>query len=126
LFFKGKHTDGEQDILANAMLKDSKFTDLVKAELKKSDPNFRESWAANTQTIIPKDEIEIVQNTNIPIAVVHGNNDDLVNLEYIKTVPFKNLWNNKIYEIPEAGHLPFLEQADTYNKYLMDFCNQQF
>ncbi|OQY02350.1 MAG: hypothetical protein B6I20_06890 [Bacteroidetes bacterium 4572_117] len=124
LFFKGKHTAEELDILAKSMLKDVKFTEQVKDEIKKSDPAFRDAWLPNSQTIIPKDEIEIVRNTNIPMAVVHGNNDELVNFDYLKKLPFKTLWENKIFVIPEAGHLPFLEQPEIYNRYLLDFCEQ--
>jgi pimeloyl-ACP methyl ester carboxylesterase len=126
LFYKGQRTDKEQRLLANSMVKDPEFAEDVKAELKKVDPNFMESWIANMQLIPPKDELEIVKKTTIPIAVVHGSNDDFVNVEYIKKVPFNSLWRNEIYEIQEAGHLPFLEQAKEYNNYLMDFCAHQF
>jgi len=124
LFFKGKHTDEELDTLCKAMLHDDKYIDIVKTELEKSDSSFRDAWMPNMQTIFPKDEIEVVKNTDIPIAVVHGASDNLANVEYIKTVPINNLWGNEVYMIPDAGHIPFLEQPETYNQYLLDFCEQ--
>jgi pimeloyl-ACP methyl ester carboxylesterase len=126
IFYKNEKTNEELDVLVKAMVNDPKFEKDVKAELKKVDPNFMKEWVKNMQVKIPKDEVEIVKNTNIPIAVVHGVNDRFLNLEYLKKVPFNNLWRDKICEIQEAGHLPFLEKAKEYNKYLIDFCTQQF
>lgn len=126
LFHKGNYTNEELDIIAKSMVYHPEFEESVKAELKKVDPNFMKRWVANIQAKTPKDEIEIVKSTNIPIAVVHGANDSFLNLEYLKKVPFNSLWRNEIYEIQEAGHLPFLEKAKEYNNYLLDFCAQQF
>lgn len=126
LFYKGDNTNEELDIIAKSMVNYPEFEESVKAELKKVDPNFMKRWVANMQAKIPKDEVKIVRNTNIPVAVVHGANDSFLNLEYLKKVPFSSLWKDEIYEIQEAGHLPFLEKAKEYNNYLLDFCAQQF
>lgn len=121
LFFKGELSDEEIDVLAKANLHSGDFVQQVKSELKKSDPQFRNVWMPNVQNYLPKDELEIVKSLEIPIAIIHGESDNLVNLEYIKKVPIKGLWKNEVQIIKEAGHLPFLEQADVYNQYLMSF-----
>jgi pimeloyl-ACP methyl ester carboxylesterase len=125
-FYKDKKTNEELDILATSMVNNPKFEKAVKAEFKKVDPNFMKPWVANMQVKIPKDEIEIVKSTKIPVAVIHGVKDSFINSEYLKEVPFNKLWRDKICEIQEAGHLPFLEKAIEYNKCLIDFCAQQF
>lgn len=126
LFYKENKTNKELESITKSMVYNSKFEETVQTELKKVDPNFIKPWAANIQTKIPKDEIEVVRNTNVPIAVINGTNDNFINLKYLRKVPFKNLWKNKIHEIQEAGHLPFLEKPKEFNKCLIDFCAQQF
>jgi pimeloyl-ACP methyl ester carboxylesterase len=126
LFFKGQHTEQELDMLSKAMLYNEELFEAVKTELKKSDPVFRDVWMPNIQAHLPKDELEVVKNTTVPMAVVHGENDNLANLDYIKKVPFNKLWDNRVHTIPEAGHLPFFKQAEVYNVLLSDFCYEQF
>lgn len=126
LFFQGKHTSQELDVLVGSLLHNNEFASLVKDEIGKSDSSFRNVWMANFQQYLPKDEIEVVKNLAIPIAVLHGGKEKLINLEYLKTVPFKNLWKNKVVLINNAGHLPFLEQPQSYNDCLLGFCKQVF
>ncbi|MBN8648909.1 MAG: alpha/beta hydrolase [Caulobacterales bacterium] len=66
-------------------------------------------------------QIETIANWEKPIAVLHGHKDIFVNLEYLRTAPWKNLWGEKILEMKNIGHAPFLEDANTFNQYLKDF-----
>lgn len=126
LFFKGEHTMEELDALVRAVLHNAGLAEKVKTEILKSDTHFRDVWMSNAQTILPKDELLVVKNAQIPIAVVHGANEKIINGEYIKNIDFFSLWKNEIIEIPEAAHLPFLEQPKIYNKLLLEFCKQVF
>lgn len=126
VFYKGNYTSEELDLIAKAMVSNPEFEKDVKAELEKADPDFMKPWLTNMQVKPPKDEIEIVKNTDIPVAVIHGENDSFVNLNYLKSVLYKNLWKGKVLEVQNVGHLPFLENAKEFNKYLVEFCDQQF
>lgn len=119
LFYKENKTNNEREILAKVMVKAQMHMEDVKAELLKTDPSFIKHWKINLHSKIPSDEIEIVKNTNIPIAVLNGIFDPFVNLKYLQKVPFRNLWRNKIIKIQGVGHLPFLEQPLVYNKPLL-------
>ncbi len=126
LFFKGEHTTEELQLIAKVAVKETTHAKSIITELKKSDPNFRESLAVNLQKIVPKDELEIVKNTNVPIAALIGKDDEVMNFDYLNKISFKTLWQNKIIVIPEAGHLPFLEQSVIFNKHLSSFCSEVF
>ena len=122
VLFKGKSSDKEIKALSKIMFFDSTFHELFYSELKKTDSKFRELLLPSLEKIIPKNQIEIIKKTNVPITIINGENDEIMNLDYIKAVPFKNLWQNKLFFIPKTKHYPFIENPDIFNKYLIDFC----
>jgi pimeloyl-ACP methyl ester carboxylesterase len=72
------------------------------------------------------DEVEVVANFKKPLAVVHGEEDQLISLSYIKGLSMPTLWRDEIQIIPGAGHTPQWEQLERFNRLLMDFiedCN---
>ncbi|HFB55181.1 MAG TPA: alpha/beta hydrolase [Hellea balneolensis] len=56
-----------------------------------------------------------------PICVAHGNLDPFVMLDYLQTAPWRNLWQEKIFEFPHCGHAPFLEDPAAFNAVLEEF-----
>ena len=42
---------------------------------------------------------KLVETIDIPFAVIHGENEPFANLEYLETMKWRNLWNNKIHII---------------------------
>lgn len=67
------------------------------------------------------DEIEIVQNLKIPVAIFNGEKDGLLNFDYIENMVIPSLWQNKIHYIKNAYHTPQFEQPETFNKLLNNF-----
>jgi pimeloyl-ACP methyl ester carboxylesterase len=62
-----------------------------------------------------------VESSPIPIAVVNGAADRLVNLDYIDSVAFANLWEGRCHRLAGLGHAPFWEGASEFNPFLMRF-----
>ncbi len=73
-----------------------------------------------------KNEIEIVKSLKIPIAIIHGEKDAVVNPQYIKSLSIPTLWQNKLHVISDSGHSPQLEQTEKFNALLSDFYNYLF
>ncbi len=67
------------------------------------------------------DELKIINNLKIPIAIFHCEKDELVNLDYIKNITAPNLWQNKIHLIKNAYHSPQFEQPEEFNELLDNF-----
>ncbi|KHD87555.1 MAG: hypothetical protein OM95_14035 [Bdellovibrio sp. ArHS] len=80
------------------------------------------------------DELQVLQNlagsptTNaddIKIAVLHGEEDAFVNLNYLEALKtnglLPTLWKNKIHVIKDAGHAAHYEKAPKFNKMLEKF-----
>ena len=68
-----------------------------------------------------KDEVEIVANMTVPLAVVHGAKEQLVNVEYIRSLEMPTLWRDEVHVIENAGHAPHWEQPEKFNALLADF-----
>ena len=62
-----------------------------------------------------------VESMTIPIAVVNGAADGIVNLDYIDSVAYPNLWDGQCYRLAGAGHAPFWETPSAFNPILDRF-----
>ncbi len=67
------------------------------------------------------DERQIVETTSIPIAVVNGNDDPLVNVDYIDTVAFRTLWEGHTHRLAGLGHSFFMRAPEVFNPILGRF-----
>jgi pimeloyl-ACP methyl ester carboxylesterase len=67
------------------------------------------------------DQRVIVKESAIPIAVVNGALDRFVNLDYIDSVAFGNLWEGHCHRLTGLGHAPFFEAPDGFNLVLERF-----
>lgn len=76
---------------------------------------------------IGQNELKIVSEWPLPIAVVAGEQDTGINNEYIiQEVKFKNLWKEKVHVISNAGHAVFMEKPVEFNLILEQFCQEVF
>lgn len=64
---------------------------------------------------------QVVATSAVPIAVLQGQDDAFMSLDYFAKLQWNNLWQNKIIPISNAGHAPFLEQPEYYNSLLSAF-----
>jgi pimeloyl-ACP methyl ester carboxylesterase len=67
------------------------------------------------------DQRVTVSESTIPLAVVNGGDDPIVNLDYFETVPFGNLWQGKCQRLEGLGHAPFWEEPAVFNPILERF-----
>ena len=61
------------------------------------------------------DERVLVEHSDVPIAIINGADDPIVNLQYIGNVPYKNLWDKHCFMLRGVGHLPFREAPEVFN-----------
>ena len=80
------------------------FPDTYKNALEQTDPITRSSVAAGLGPGTYADEIEVVGHLTQPLAVLHGEHDQLINLEYIKKLSMPTLWREEVH----AGRLACL------------------
>jgi pimeloyl-ACP methyl ester carboxylesterase len=85
----------------------------------KSDGQMRAQLAASTAE--RKDAVETVAYMTVPLAIVHGAEDQLVNVDYIRSLKMPTLWRGEVQVIEGAGHAPHWEQPERFNALLADF-----
>jgi pimeloyl-ACP methyl ester carboxylesterase len=74
-----------------------------------------------TSTAERMDGIQTVANLKVPLAVIHGAEDQLINLDYIRNLNMPTLWRNEVQLIEGAGHAPQWEQPERFNALLTEF-----
>lgn len=67
-----------------------------------------------------QDSTEALHNMNTPALVIHGEMDRLIPIEEAESM-VKTLSQGQLIPIPEAGHLPNLEQPQIFNRAIRDF-----
>jgi pimeloyl-ACP methyl ester carboxylesterase len=67
------------------------------------------------------DQAEIVKSRTPPIAVVNGADEPFVNVDYLDTIPFSNLWEGRTFKLEKSGHAPFWDSPDRFNPVLERF-----
>jgi pimeloyl-ACP methyl ester carboxylesterase len=63
----------------------------------------------------------VVENLPIPLAVVNGADDPLVNLDYFDGVAYARLWSGQCHRLAGAGHAVFREKPADFNFLLAQF-----
>jgi pimeloyl-ACP methyl ester carboxylesterase len=89
----------------------------------------RTDGRARAQLINPegepfRDEVRIVATLARPLAVLHGADEQLVNLDYFKTLTMPTLWRGAVQIIDDAGHAPQWEQPERFNALLDAFAGE--
>jgi pimeloyl-ACP methyl ester carboxylesterase len=69
------------------------------------------------------DQKAIVETSDVPVAVVNGADDPLVNVEYVGGLAYRNLWDNHCYVLRGAGHASFLHAPEAFSAILDRFVN---
>jgi pimeloyl-ACP methyl ester carboxylesterase len=56
-----------------------------------------------------------------PLAVLHGADDPFVNLDYLTSLTYRNLWQGRIQVLPGLGHAAHWQNPKTFNTILLSF-----
>jgi len=67
------------------------------------------------------DEEELVGTCEKPLAVLQGEKEAYVSMEFLNSVAFRNLWRGQIQMLPGLGHTPQFEDAARFNSMLRAF-----
>lgn len=71
-----------------------------------------------------QDEVEIVNTMHVPLAVLQGEHEQLVSLDYLKQVSMPTLWRGQVQTVPGAGHAPHWENSEAFNALLAAFVEE--
>jgi pimeloyl-ACP methyl ester carboxylesterase len=97
------------------------YSPALRPHLTRADGRARERVFAARAEGLGGDQQALVEKLPMPIAIVNGADDPLINLDFIDGIAFRNLWRNRCFRIPGAGHAPFLEAPAVFNEMLGAF-----
>lgn len=60
------------------------------------------------------DQRAIVERSPVPVAVVNGGDDPLVNIDYVGSIAYRNLWDKHCYVLRGAGHASFMHAPEAF------------
>lgn len=86
---------------------------------------FRSSLYATIAADSYNDQVAIIQKLNLPVCIVFGKEEMVVNSDYLDEAPL-NLWNKTIYKIPGASHLVNIDAPEAFNELLAAFAKDLF
>jgi pimeloyl-ACP methyl ester carboxylesterase len=95
--------------------------DEIVADVQKTDGAARAGLGASLAEGRYADEVAIVNALNKPLAILHGEAEQLISLDYLRTLSPPTLWRHEIQLIPGAGHAPHLETPDAFTVLLTQF-----
>lgn len=95
--------------------------DFFFADMCRADGRARAAVAASIRPGGYQDEVAIVRSLRIPLAVVQGEQEQLVSLPYLQGLEMPTLWRGQVQVVPGAGHAPQWEQPAAFNSLLAAF-----
>ena len=67
------------------------------------------------------DEVAIAAGLRQPLAILHGTGEQLVSLDYLRTLTIPSLWRGAVQLVPDAGHAPHQEVPRQFSELLTEF-----
>jgi pimeloyl-ACP methyl ester carboxylesterase len=93
----------------------------LREAMMRADGRFRKRLFEAARAGEGADQRLTVESSPLPVAVVNGAADRIVNLDYIDSVAFANLWEGRCHRLTGLGHAPFWEAPGEFNPLLMRF-----
>ena len=70
-----------------------------------------------------QDEAALVRDLKIPLAIVQGAEEQIVDLDYLRRLTAPTLWRGEVQVIEGSGHTPQWEQPEAFEKLLDAFAS---
>jgi pimeloyl-ACP methyl ester carboxylesterase len=90
----------------------------------RTDGRARSNLGASVQRGEARDECEVARDLKVPIALLHGGEEQLVNGRYLGTVAMPTLWRRAVQMIPDAGHAPQWETPEVFDALIEAFVQE--
>ena len=87
----------------------------------RTDGRARSNLGASGRAGLYRDEGAVVRDLNVPLAVLHGEREQLVNGPYFSSLAMPTLWRGAVQTIPGAGHAPQWETPEAFDALIEAF-----
>lgn len=91
------------------------------AAIRRTDGRARQYMMEDAQAGNTSDQRHVAETATVPILIVNGAGDPVINLDYIDSLPYQSLATPKPVRIKGAGHAVHREKACEFNALLTGF-----
>lgn len=95
------------------------YDPLLEATVRRTDG--RSLMVAKMSAGLGRNQCDLAVNSKVPLAIVDGAQDPFLNHDYIRSLPYKNLWEGKVHELAGLDRVPFWEGPKVFDQYLDRF-----
>lgn len=125
MLFSREYDKSNLNALAEAMFYDLKnIPDFIIPDFEKTDGLIRQSLAEAVGAGNYMDEVESLRSINIPVSILSGANEKMVNNAYFESLDVPMLWKNKTHLVSDAAHCPQWENAEEFNALVDEFITE--
>ena len=117
---RGRFTRAEADRFARMIFGDP-VPPFVRDAILRTDRRFREVLFGAVRAGEGLDQRAVVERSAIPIAVINGADDPLINLDYVDSLDYAHLWDGRCHRLNGAGHAAFWQDARAFNRLVARF-----
>jgi pimeloyl-ACP methyl ester carboxylesterase len=90
-------------------------------DILRTDGRARSGLAAHAANGRYRDEVAVVRDLKVPLAVLHGADEQIVNGRYFTSLAMPTLWRGAVQKIAGAGHTPQWETPEAFDALLEAF-----
>jgi pimeloyl-ACP methyl ester carboxylesterase len=101
----------------------SPIPEFFAADFRNTDAAARSYLGESVPSGLYKDEISIVRELKLPLAIVCGAEEQIVDLNYLTRLEAPGLWRHEVQIIGSAGHAAQWEQPQAFSKLIDDFAS---
>ncbi len=99
------------------------YDPFLKHAVSRCDGRARSLMVAKMACGVGPNQQEIAVNAPVPFAIVNGADDAFIHNDFIAALPYQNIWEGKVHDMPGIGHAPFWEAPRAFDGYLHRFLN---
>lgn len=89
--------------------------------IRRTDGRARQYMMEDAQAGKTSDQRKVAETTATPLLIVNGADDPVVNLDYVDSLSYQNVWTGRPIRIAGTGHAVHREEAQTFNRLLAEF-----
>lgn len=114
-------TDEQAQLYARTTCGSRRYEDFLGEAVRRTDGRARRIMMEAALRGDGVDQREVVETADMPLAIVNGREEALVNNAYVQSIDYANLWRRQVFLIDNAGHAPFWDEPQAFNSLLGDF-----